>query len=659
MDITIIPWCLNDVKKEVQIDRIIPLGVLSISSFLKSNKHNVTILDYNLPEYVNDSIEEFADKLITNRSQVYGFSVASGVLHTSLYLAEKVKNKVKDTHIIFGGPHATINHEKLLEYFDFIDIVVRSEGEFTFLDLVNALEKGSDLKNVKGITYRENNSIIVNESREYILNMDDLMIPDYSGYPIKAMLDSFLPLEIGRGCPYSCSYCSTSVFWGRHYRVKSVEKVINEITELRKKYKINRFYFRHDQLIKNTEWIYSFCDEIITKKISIKWQCSARIDTINHELVKRMKQAGCIGIEIGLESGSPKTLNAIKKSYSNKGVYEKLKMINDEDINTILFFMIGFPIEENEDINLTLSLILKASNVLNKNGFVQLRALIPFPGTKIVKENKELLEFCDRRISEKNRLQYTSTLIEIAKKDSELFPEFYYLKNKNNITIDELLFLESFITRIVQFFNLNFTHSFKWLINYCNFDFDQLKKIWDEAVKSEWYSDNWEEKNMPNLLKEVFLYISKLVDYQLDFLFQILEYENAIYTCRINYTFCDMTKNTGEIRFNDIYYLNPNIILKEFDYEISWIITNIENEIKNRQITEIPIQKSYYLMLATSFTGTQIFKIDNKAKYFLSSFNGKDTLNRIIQHINIDENITEDFITQVKTVYQKGLIIKR
>ena len=227
MKIVLIPWILNNSNNN-NLDRIIPLGLMSISSYLKQLGHTVRIIDLNLLENASDSY--FATMLKQENADIYGFSIAAGTVNSALGIAKILKELKPTVTIVFGGPQATLNHELILKNFRFIDVVIRGEGEETFGELVETISHQETLSKIRGITWRDSTDrIICNDERSLICNLDSLPIPDYSQYDYKKMNINVIPLEVGRGCPYSCSFCSSSVLWQRKYRVKSIERIIDEM----------------------------------------------------------------------------------------------------------------------------------------------------------------------------------------------------------------------------------------------------------------------------------------------------------------------------------------------------------------------------------------------------------------------------------------------
>ena len=165
-----------------------------------------------------------------------------------------------------------------------------------------------------------------------------------------------MPIDAGRGCPYSCTFCCTSYFWRRNYRLKSPERIVDDIEYFNKKFGITSFWFSHDAFTSNKQLVSDVCDYLIEKKLKITWRCTARIDCISEELILKMKQAGMTQIELGIESGSKRMQKMINKNLNLERAREMIEFLIKNNIYTNLFFMYGFPEETEEDLAETLEM---------------------------------------------------------------------------------------------------------------------------------------------------------------------------------------------------------------------------------------------------------------------------------------------------------------
>lgn len=255
---------------------------------------------------------------------------------------------------VYGGPNATINWELYTQNFD---IITRGEGEGIFDEII---ENFNDLSKVKGLVYKENGETKINEPRPFIENLDTLRFParekvdfnDYmrhaGEYTTKRPVDTIVS---SRGCPHNCYFCSSKWIWGRKYRYRSVDNVIEEMKYMRENYGTEVFYFREDGFTINKKRLLEFCEKV--KNLDMLWLCESRTDTLDKSILNKMAEANCIGIWFGIESCSQGTLNTIKKQLNLDNSEKIIAECKEAGIKTGGGFMIGFPHETKEDMLLT------------------------------------------------------------------------------------------------------------------------------------------------------------------------------------------------------------------------------------------------------------------------------------------------------------------
>ena len=337
----------------------VPLGLLSIAGMFSPQEHKIEVIDLTLLvrngsiKYGRD-FEKTAARLIhSKKCDLVGFSTFSACFHHTLKIATELKKISPETTIVFGGPQATFCANDILKNFP-VDIIVRGEGETTFKELTGAMETGSSLANIQGISYRNGKNIIVNPGRPLIEDINTLPLPAYHLYPVYP--NTKVPIEMTRGCPFHCTYCATARYWGKRTRRKSVERAFLEMRFLSNIFNTSTIVFVDDTFITNRAQVIELCHKLIKEKNEIKWRCSTRINTVNKELLKLMSKAGCTGIFYGIESGSPKIQRSIKKDIDLKCVTRTLKATAAEKIGLTASFIIGFPEETIEEIKMTLRL---------------------------------------------------------------------------------------------------------------------------------------------------------------------------------------------------------------------------------------------------------------------------------------------------------------
>lgn len=323
------------------------------------------------------------------RPDIVGISATTGSYGSAMKVAKIVKEHDSEIPVVMGGPHPTLLPEDTVKE-PYFDIVVRGEGEYTMLEVVECLEKEKSLHEVKGITFKDKGEIYHNPSRPLIENLDSLPFPardliyEKEKYPHQA----FGYILTSRGCPYECIFCSSPKIWGRKVRFRSPEKVVAEIEEVVRDFKTRTFRINDDTFTVNKKRVLEICDLLIEKNLGITWQCDTRVNLLTRDLCKRMKEAGCVQFNLGVESGNPEVLSFTKKGITLDQARNAIKMTKDAGILALAYFMIGFPDETCEQIQDTIAFMEEV-----KPDFSVFSIVTPYPGTELfdIARNMELL----------------------------------------------------------------------------------------------------------------------------------------------------------------------------------------------------------------------------------------------------------------------------
>jgi len=363
-----------------------PLGLAYIASYLrKYNSFNDTIIIDKVPNKLK--------AILQARPSIVGISSVTDGMKDAIKLAKEIKETFGDVPIILGGHHIGLAPDNLPEPFD---IGVIGEGEETMSELLRMYQMTDNgtfynLKDIKGISYRENGKVIVNERRPLIKDIDTIPYPardlfDMEGYYLKPR-KTFSSIVLGRGtqmltsrgCFFSCCFCSSALFWRRKTRMHSAKYVIGEIKELVEKYKVEGLYIVDDLFAFNTERLTEIADEIVKSGIKLNLKIATRVSSITPENVKQFKRMGIQTACVGYESGSQKTLDYLKKGTQkvSDGVIAA-KLLNDNGISNHGYFMFGAPGETREDMMETIQFI-KDNNITSFN----ICAVTPYPGTEL------------------------------------------------------------------------------------------------------------------------------------------------------------------------------------------------------------------------------------------------------------------------------------
>lgn len=340
------------------------IGVGCLAASLERAGYDVKIIDSHID---NLNEEETVERALREKPDVIGITANSHNRFHAIGVARGIKNKEKGILVCVGGCHFSPTAVSVLESVAEIDVVVRGEGEETFLDLLNHYFRQKPFDDVLGITFRKNQEIINNPSRPFIKNLDDLPMPAWhlfqldkyetkleGGEDIKA-----IGVKNSRGCPYNCSFCVNSDFWKRLFRYHSPKRFIDEVEFLYKNYGYRGFDFWDDTITIVRDYIKESCEEILRRKLDIVWYARARVNTVDREILTLMKKAGCRVISFGVESGSPRILKNIQKDITIEQVKEVTRICVDLGYIVKLFFMYSHPGETIKDIQMTRDLMLE------------------------------------------------------------------------------------------------------------------------------------------------------------------------------------------------------------------------------------------------------------------------------------------------------------
>ena len=384
-------------------NRYFPLGLSYLSSTLKKAGHQVTIydadcnknskgMDYTrLPEkyriYLkelrnpeNPIIKEISEIFVKYQPDVVGVTVMTPKAASAFTIASLAKKFNRNCYVVFGGPHATLRADEILKNTKDVDFVVNGEGETVLLELVNTLNsKNNNFGTVQGISYRDGDKIVHNNTKKFIDNLDSLPFPDRETL---LGLDTYTSEDMGllmgsRGCPYSCSYCATQI-WTRKVRYRSLTNVVEEIKYVHQRYGTRQFTFKDDSFTVNRKRVMEFCNMLMNEGIKINWDCNTRVDLVDPELLRTMKKAGCNSIKVGIESGSERILKLMDKGIPFERIQEAARLFREVGIHWTAYFMMGIPTETKEDVKKTLEILYKI-----KPSFASIGVYEPFPGTRL------------------------------------------------------------------------------------------------------------------------------------------------------------------------------------------------------------------------------------------------------------------------------------
>jgi hypothetical protein len=364
-----------------------------------------------------------AERILHLRPDIVGFTALGCNFHCVTKSARWLKRLRGDLPILLGGPHATILHEAILSRFDLFDVVARGEAEESLLPLIERLGS-AHLAEVPGISYRHAGEVRCNAPAPAIADLDALPFPAYDCYPIESFGLEVINVEAGRGCPFSCTFCSTATFFGRNYRLKSASRLVADLDHLNRTYGFTDFSLQHDLFTVNRKKIFAFCEAVRERKY--RWRCSARVDCVDPQLLEAMADAGCHGMYFGIETGSPRMQKISRKRLDLDLVEPTLARAAELGISTTASFITGYPEEEAADQAETVDMAGHLFARARGRMVVQLHLLTPEPGTELMAQYGDRLGF-DGHVTDFNFPILEPDDATLLSENPDLFGNHHYL----------------------------------------------------------------------------------------------------------------------------------------------------------------------------------------------------------------------------------------
>jgi radical SAM superfamily enzyme YgiQ (UPF0313 family) len=357
-----------------------PMGLAYLAGSLESKNFLVQILDapasgIQMPEIVN-TVKEGEFDLV-------GITFLTPMFDAVKRLVQSIRESCPEIKIIVGGAHPSALPKRTMEELPEVNYLCFGEGEKTILDVVEHLKGDLALQEIDGLAYRNNGQIVVNDPRAFETDLDLIPKPARHLLPMekynltasRTKGSGFCPtIIVARGCPFNCQYCSHQ--FGRTFRHRSVDSIIEELKELTASYDAGQVNFEADTLTINKKFVMALCHKIIEEGIRIRWTCESRIDTVDEEMLDIMKKAGCWQISYGVESGSQRLLDLIQKGVTKEKVRESFRLTKKAGITIRAFYMLGLPTETKEESMETIQFAKKLDTL-----WAQFTVTIPYPGT--------------------------------------------------------------------------------------------------------------------------------------------------------------------------------------------------------------------------------------------------------------------------------------
>ena len=348
------------------------LGTYILGALMKQRGWDVEVIYEEVRKIDFDEVKS---------ADIVGISTITSTAPRAYMIADKIRQM--GIPVIMGGPHVTFLAEEALEHADY---VVRGEGEKPLMAFIDEWEKGADdYSSVKSLSYRKNGKIVHNLLEQFLDDLDQNPFPDFSKFKEAGKHTAghrIIPIQTSRGCPYNCSFCSVTGMFGRKYRFRSVQSVIEELRRYNDKK--NFIFFYDDNFAANPKHTKELLKAMIQEKFKFRWSTQVRADAArDEEVVRLMKKAGCHTLYIGFESVNPQSLKEMKKKQTVEGITQAIKVIRRHRIHIHGMFVYGFDEDDWKTIKKTVRFSIRT-----KLTSTQFLILTPLPGSEFYNRMK-------------------------------------------------------------------------------------------------------------------------------------------------------------------------------------------------------------------------------------------------------------------------------
>ncbi|MBN2452697.1 MAG: cobalamin-dependent protein [Candidatus Omnitrophica bacterium] len=366
------------------IANVLPtMGVGYIAALLEKNGIKVKIMDcIGEPK----TLDEIIGRIGRESPDVIGITATILTINTANDMAGEIKKSFPGVPLVIGGPQLCSAPEKTMREGPY-DIGVLGEGEETMLELVNAMMAGrTDYSDIKGLALRKDGAVAFTKERLYIDDLDSLPFPARHLYPsldrYRPVPASYIKKPVGlmissRGCPYQCIFCDRKVF-GNRFRAHSPKYVVDEMEHVIRVHGAKEIRFMDDTFTLDIGRVEGICDEILKRKMKVPWTCLTRVNTVNLDILRKMKRAGCWQVIYGIESGDQRMLNIIRKGVTVEQNENGIRLAKKAGLNVRATFVFGLPGETLETIKRTVEFAKRM-----RLDVVNFFTVILFPGNEL------------------------------------------------------------------------------------------------------------------------------------------------------------------------------------------------------------------------------------------------------------------------------------
>lgn len=355
-----------------------PLGVAYVAAAFEAAGAEVRIFDYIVSRYTPEKLRAQIDSF---RPDVLGATSVTLNFPSAAEIVSEAKRHRPSLITLMGGPHVSFSAERTLYEYPGIDLIVAGEGELTIAELMTVGMNREKWGEIRGLVFRRGGHVVINEPQPFIDNLDTLPLPARHLLPLSRYqaLGYSISIITSRGCPYSCIFCQGRRMVGNRVRLRNPLLVVDEIEEILS-YGIDRINVADDLFVSSNGKVKEVCDEIIRRGLRFGWSAFARVNTVDLETLKLMREAGCDSVSFGVESGNPEMLKRIRKGITRDQVRHAVGLCREVGIIAHTSFIVGLPGETSETLRETGEF---AAGLGSLYGY---HFLTPFPGTTVREE---------------------------------------------------------------------------------------------------------------------------------------------------------------------------------------------------------------------------------------------------------------------------------
>ncbi|MBA9086869.1 radical SAM superfamily enzyme YgiQ (UPF0313 family) [Fontibacillus solani] len=358
-----------------------PLGIGYLASILIENKYYVSCLDYGIKS-MSEAIIELKDFIIKNRPKIVGITSVSSTYECARELLSIVKKIDPNILTIHGGIHVTISQKEVAQdHLNDADVLVLGEGEETLLEIMNCYVQDKELLGIRGLAVKQNGKYLFSARRALTMNIDSLPAParhlfNYSNTSVMRVLTS-------RGCPYNCSFCASSSFWGQKVRFHSINRVLEEINIIVNQYGCKDILIVDDTFTINQNRAIEILNQLNYKDVN--FSCLSRVNNISEELFIAMAKANVKTISFGCESANQQILDKIRKGTTPYQIRKAIRLAKKYNIQIRTSWIWGFPFDTLESLEDSVKLILE-----EEPDEAIIYRFVPYPGSEVYNQFPEL-----------------------------------------------------------------------------------------------------------------------------------------------------------------------------------------------------------------------------------------------------------------------------